>query len=260
MKTLTVERTNYRLDVAADGRVATLTTTGGELSLRPVAAFDALDGPDETIEVLPPRELGGGRFEVERRSTQWSRAAVTIACGDDTVDVVASVAGTGRLGDVHLLGGRSAGTGFLPTGSSFETLFSPNPEDPGRIERSARERVAIGVVGDSEPGRGHWFFTPAPLCVALGSGRGVWLTVSLAAPVEQLAFPQLVYEGADRAFALRLEYEGHTEVDGDFAAPAVVGWLAGVTVRLPAAVGPTMNVWSFTSLSVTPSGNANCTT
>jgi hypothetical protein len=96
-------------------------------------------------------------------------------------------------------------------------VFSPNPDDPERIERSASETLAIGVVGDSEPGRGRWFFTPAPLYLQLG-GVGI----SLVAPVEELAFPELVYEGGDRAFALRLDYEGHTSVDGEFEAPKLV--------------------------------------
>jgi hypothetical protein len=49
-----------------------------------------------------------------------------------------------------------------------------------------------------------------------------WFGLSLAAPVEELTFVQLVYAAADRGFSLRLEYEGHTRVDGEFAAPAIV--------------------------------------
>ena len=226
MSAFQVERARYRLDVAADGSVATLTSDAGALTLRLLSAFDTVDGVDETLEIAAPRVVGDARVEVARRSTLWERAAVTVTCGEDTVDVVASVSGRGRVTDVHLAGGRSLAaskaTGFLSSGSTFTRLFSPNPEDPGRIERSTRERVAIGVTGDGELGRAHWFFTPAPLYLALGADAGAWLTVSLAAPVEELTFPQLVYDGRDRAFVLRLEYEGHTEVDGELRAPTVV--------------------------------------
>ena len=221
MSELVVERSGYRLELAPDGSVATLVAAEGRLTLRLPAAFDTLAGPDETIALEPPHSFGDGRFELERRSTRWGRASTLVTCGEETVDVVARVAGSGRPTDVHLLGSRSA-RGYHPSGSSFGTLFSPGPEDPGRIVRSAREHVALGVVGDGDDGRAHWFFTPPPLCLALTSDESAWTTVSLAAPVSELAFPQLVYEGADRSFSLRLEYEGHTPVDGELAAPAVV--------------------------------------
>jgi hypothetical protein len=216
-----VERSGYRLELSPDGLRARLTSAAGELILRPLAALDTVGARDETLEVLAPRRLGDTRFEIERRSTVWQRALVTLDCGEDSIAVETSVGGRGKLLDAHLLGFRSLipgrPTGFLPTGSSFESLFSPNPADPGRIERSAGERVAIGVVGDGEPGRGHWFFTPAPLFLALGD-----VTLGLVAPVDELTFTQLVYEGGDRAFSLRLEYEGHTEVDGEFHVPTIV--------------------------------------
>ena len=136
---------------------------------------------------------------------------------------------------MHLLGGRSllpgAATGFFPTGSSFRTLFSPNPGDPGKLARSAGETAVIGVSGDGGLGRGHWFFTPAPLFLALAAEEvvdprepvvGGWLGLGLSAPVDELDFVQLVYQPGDRAFNLVLEYEGHARVDGAFAAPAVV--------------------------------------
>src|SRR5439155_10650588 len=142
------------------------------------------------------------------------------------------VAGRGSLAEAHLLGGRSlipgAPTGLMPSGSSFRTLFSPNPGDPGKLVRSAAESAVIGVAGDGTPGRGHWFFTPAPLYLALTTadpgerGTPAWMGLGVAAPVDELTFVQLEYRPGDLAFELVLDYEGRTTVEGEFRAPALV--------------------------------------
>jgi hypothetical protein len=82
---LLAERAGYRVELAPDGAVARLTTGGGELALRLIAAFDTLEGPDETIAVAAPRRVGEGRFEVERRSTRWERSVVSLTCGDEAL-------------------------------------------------------------------------------------------------------------------------------------------------------------------------------
>jgi hypothetical protein len=226
----------YRLDVAPDGLLARLSSSAGEhwLSLRPLSAFDTTDGPDETLAVEAPRELRPGVIKIERRSTRWEHASLRLVCTDDAVEVVATVRGRGRLTDVHLLGGRSAipgqPTGFMPSGSGFRTLFSPNPGDPGRLVQPAGESAVVGVSGDGQPGRGHWFFTPAPLSLWLTTADVAapepvdagWLGISLAAPVDRQTFGQLAYVAGDRALSLRLEHEGHTDVDGEYEAPVVV--------------------------------------
>ncbi|MBA3427315.1 MAG: hypothetical protein H0U07_01935 [Actinobacteria bacterium] len=227
------ESTRYRLEVAADGWSAILASPAGDrlLTLRPFAALDRTDGLDETLAIEPPR-IAGGSIEVERRSTLWERAVTSFRCADDALDLRTRVNGRGDLTDVRLLGGRSLlprkPHGLIPSGSSFLTLFSPNPADP-RLVRPAAEAAVIGVVGDGEPGRGHWLFTPAPLYLALTAeevadpaATGTWLDLGLAAPVQELAFTQLVYEARDGGFALRLEYEGHTHVHGRWEAPVLV--------------------------------------
>ena len=97
--------------------------------------------------------------------------------------------------------------------------------------RSAGETAVIGVSGDGGLGRGHWFFTPAPLFLALAAEEvddprspveDGWLGLGLSGRVDELDFVQLVYQPGDRAFNLVLEYEGHARVDGAFEAPAVL--------------------------------------
>jgi hypothetical protein len=216
----------YRLEVAPGGLSATVTSPDGThlASLRTLAALDTASGLDETLSVAVRRE--GDAFVVERRSTLWERASTTLVCTEDAIEVRTRVGGQGDLTDVRLLAGRSliAGghLGYLPSGSRFRTLFSPNPADPARALRPADEPALIGVLGDSEPGRRHWLFTPAPLLFALTADDAEWVSMSLAAPVDELDVVNVGYEPAGGGFALRLEYEGHTTVDGDFEAPPLV--------------------------------------
>jgi hypothetical protein len=234
MSELVYESSHYRLELAPDGLRATLSGADGTFwaSLRPLAALDTVAAPDETYEVLPPRREGS-TFTVERRSSIWDEAEVSLICEEDALEIRASVSGRGELTDVHLLGYRSLlprgkSNGYMPSGSAFRTLFSPNPSDP-RVLRPAAESCVLGVSGDGEPGRGHWLFTPAPLYLAFSldevaesEDEASWVGLGVVDPVELLTFPQLVYQTRHGGFSLRLEYEGHTRVDGFFQAPAVV--------------------------------------
>ena len=231
-----IERPAYSLEVREDGRRATLLSPAGMhwMTLGLLAAFDVVGSFDETLTVAQP-VLDGDTVTIERTSTVWRGAGVRLTCSDDVLEVDAWVEGEGSLTDLHVLGGRSlapgVANGFYPTGSSFRTLFSPNPGDPAKLVRAASEPAVIGVTGDGAPGRGHWFFTPAPLLFALTTAVALrpddeveegWLGLGLAAPVEQLDFVQAVYRPSDRAFHLVLEYEGHTRVDGRRDAPTVL--------------------------------------
>jgi hypothetical protein len=224
---LTVEQAAYRLEVSANGLRAAIGPPAGPpwLTLRPLAAFDRADGVDETLAVAPPR-LVDGRIEIERRSTLWERAAVSLTCTAEQIEVRSTVRGRGSLTDVNLLAGRALlpglPTGLLPSGTSLTRLFCANPAHATGI-RPATEPAVIGVTGDGEPGRHHWFFTPAPLYYAWADDEEEeWLDLGIAAPVEQLTFVEAAYAPRDGGFHLRLEYEGHTDVDGDFEAPVLV--------------------------------------
>jgi hypothetical protein len=190
----------------------------GPLTLSPLSAFDRVDLVDETLGL--ETRVDGDTIEIERRSTAWERAGTTIECRPDSVVVQSWVEGSGRLGEVHLLGGRSlerGRMGFRPSGTNAARLFTPNPGDPARLELGTGERTVIGVSGDGSPGRGHWFFTPAPLFFALDD-----VGIGLVAPVDELRFVQAEYRPSDRGFHLVLDYEGHTAVEGRFTAPTVV--------------------------------------
>jgi len=215
-------------ELTIDRTLAALASRGGTqlASLRLLAALDTTDGPDETL-AANVRVGEDGTVVVERRSTIWEQATVTLVPHNECVEVRTWVAGRGRLTDVHLLGGRSlmpgGPTGFLPSGSRFRNRFSPSPGHTPPIV-SAGEPAVIGAIGDGEPGRGHWIFTPAPLFLAFDTfdDDDGWLGLGLSAPVRELTFAELVYRPADNGFSLGLDYEGHTEVDGEFSAPTVL--------------------------------------
>jgi hypothetical protein len=215
------ENSAYRLELAADGRRIDV---GSLLSLSLLAAVDTTDGVDETLGVSPP-EVRDGTIVVERRSTLWERAWLELCCLDSCLEVHTCVRGRGRVGDVRLLGGRSlipgAPLGLMPSGTSLPTLFSPNPEELMEPVRGLHAGAAIGVIGDGEPGRHRWLFTPAPLYVAFGDGTS-WLDLGLAAPVDELDFVELLLETRVEGFSLRLDFDGHTAVDGEFRLPAVL--------------------------------------
>lgn len=228
-----IETSGARLTVSADGLQATFGPLAGPpwLTFRPHAAFDRVDGVDETTGVSPPRVVAG-RIEVERRSTLWERAVVSLALTGDRLELRASVSGSGRLADADLLALRSLlpgrPTGLLPSAVPGTRLFCANPAHATGI-RPACEPAVIGVTGDGEPGRHHWFFTPSPLYYAwAGDDEDEWLDLGLAAPVEELTFVEAAYAPRDGGFHLRLAYEGHTAVEGTFEAPTVV-----LTARVP---------------------------
>ena len=221
-----IETAAYRLELERGGAYARLSSPDGAeewLRLSLIAAVDALDARDETLALEDP-VVDGMTITVERRSTLWRRAGTRLVCSDDAVEVQTFVEGNGVLGGVHLLGGRALSpvTGFFPSGVNATELFTANPGDPARLVLASGESAAIGVNGDGLPGRGHWFFTPAPLVFAFRSPAGSWLGISLPAPLEELRFVQAELRGGDRAAHLVLDYEGHTRVSARFDAPAVL--------------------------------------
>ncbi|MQA24726.1 MAG: hypothetical protein GEU94_04485 [Micromonosporaceae bacterium] len=227
----------YRLRLEPRRAVAAVSGPDGRpwFRLRLLASVDSLDGPDETLRVGPiihrthPDRV---RIEAPCVSSRWRQRTTVVECFEDRIEVGVAVEGDGRILAAHLLGGWRPPSGFLPSGSALRTVFSPNPDHPRRIARSANEPATIGVVGDGgEPGVGRWLFAPAPWCYpvsrepAHADGElpsGEWASIGLAAPIREQTFTSFHYTGGTDGFSLRLDYEGHTRVDGEFRAPTVV--------------------------------------
>lgn len=239
---VTVTAPGYRLTVTADGTTARVHHGGAHpVELRLPGALDRTGAVDETLSVAAPVLEASGTepvVTVARRSTAWEHSETRVVCTADGPEVSWLVRGRGRLESVALFATRSAlggrGSGPRPSGHDWHTLFSPNPGPPRRLLRGAGESAVLGACGDARPGRGHWFFTPAPLCLALTGDRlpddadpaapvtRGWWTLGVGAPVRELTFTRLSYVPSDQGWHLCLDYEGHTRVDGDFRTPAVL--------------------------------------
>jgi hypothetical protein len=220
---LLFENGAYRLRLTQAGRRIDV---DGDVSLSLLSALDTTAGVDETLEILEPQVRDDGTIVVERRSTLWERAWLELRCLDRAVELHTCVRGRADLATVRLLGGVSALAGGAPlgrmvSGTRLPTLFSPNPEDGAAPFRPVGEGAVTGVLGEGEPGRARWLFTPAPLYWALGDCER-WVDVGVAARAAELRFPEVAWEAAAQGFSLRLEYDGRTHVDGEFRAPVLL--------------------------------------
>ena len=68
---IVVESPRYRLEIAADGRLASLSTPAGRecARLRLLAALDCAEGPDETLSLSEP-QVSASAIRIGRRSTR----------------------------------------------------------------------------------------------------------------------------------------------------------------------------------------------
>jgi hypothetical protein len=195
----------------------------GVLSLSLLAGVDTVDAVDETLEL---GELHDGI--VERRSTIWERAWLELREVAGGLEVQAVVAGRGTLTTVTVLGGRSALGAGAPLGRAWSgcelpQLFSPSPEDGLAPYRPVGAGAAVGVIGEGEPGRGRWLFSPAPLYWAAGdAASGRWIDISVVSPVDELRFAEVEWDAYAKGFAFRFDYDGQTEVDGEFRSPTLL--------------------------------------
>jgi hypothetical protein len=235
-----IEAATYRLRLVRGRPVAWLTDATGEpwAELRLNATADTLEGVDETVALDGPAietEPHLIRLTWRLASTHWQEKRFSAECREEELAFLLSVEGRGRLTDVMLLAGGASlpgiASGRFVSGARFATLFSPNPAHPARIVTPATEAATIGVSGGSEPGRGHWFFTPAPFCYAVSQATiddptvppdGPWLAFGLAPRPEALGFTAFDYTAADGGFGFRLAYEAQTIVDGAFELPSLV--------------------------------------
>src|SRR4051794_9485493 len=213
--------------------------------LLPMACADTLEGPDEWLAVEAPvvEEAGSDADagpDVDRgaepsitvrwavRSTRWSSASLVLRATHTRLAFRLEVAGSGRLTDVRLLGGRGSawpriGTGRFWSGRQFDVLVPGGPGDPSRVTQPAGEAAATGMVAGAHPGRARWFFTPGPLAFAASRGASApWLGIGVVVDdVTEATFTQVAWEADDNGWDVRLDYEGHTRVEERWASPWV---------------------------------------
>ena len=234
-----VEGPSYRLSGTVDGPVAALAGSDGGrwAELRLLASVDTRVADDETFEVHGPtidERPGGLRLAWELTGSTWAAKRLILEASDDTLSFVAEVEGAGALTTVTLLAGRVVGpraSGTVMSGAWFQSIVSGGPGDPGRIVTPASESASIGVVSGAEPGRGRWFFTPGPFVFAASRSpasepmrlpEGDWLAFAVDAVAGEAGFTEVTYRAVDRGFAIELDYDGHTSVNGSWRSPPLV--------------------------------------
>ncbi|MGV3714242.1 hypothetical protein [Pseudolysinimonas sp.] len=210
--------------------------TWSELSL--LASAHTRTGADETLRVVAVEVAAAAdvvEVRVAARSSTWARRETVLRCSADRVELRVELDGTGDLTDVELLGGRAA----LPTTASgefrsrigFAGVLVPAATEPVQLVRPAAVPGVLGVIGDADAGRLNAVFSPPPLAFGLSREAphgatdvpgGDWLGMWLRAPVDELAMTAVRYVPLDGGFLLRLDYEGHTPVDGSWTSPTVV--------------------------------------
>lgn len=210
--------------------------TWSDLSL--LASAHVRGAADETVRVLAidaSPTADGVEVRVRARSSVWERRDLVLTCLPDRLEVRVEVDGTGDLTDVEVLGGRATlpntASGEFRSRIGFAGVLVPAATEPVQLVRPATTPGVLGVVGDADAGRLNAVFSPPPLAFGLSRAaptgatevpRGDWLGMWLRAPIAELTMTAVRYAPLDGGFLLRLDYEGHTPVDGTWTSPVVV--------------------------------------
>jgi hypothetical protein len=237
---LRVEAAGYRLLVRPGSSTATLGDASGRpwAELRLNASLDTLDGLDETHGLSGP-DVEAGSDEIRLTwglaSSRWRSKVLCLVAREHDLSVALEVDGEGRITELTLLGGRAMeayrASGTFWSRPHFASLFNAAPSDPARVVLGANSSTDITVVSDSAPGRGQWFFTPAPFLFAVNREPaidptalpgGEWLTFALDCAADGQRFTGFGYRAADAGFRFVLDYEGHTAVRGSWSSPRLV--------------------------------------
>jgi hypothetical protein len=193
-------------------------------------SVNSREGSDETYGVGEPEWLqqkGLLTVRIPIESTQWAEKTAVWNFRDDVIETYFEIKGSGHITDCRYFGGHYADgkdSGFFPSGATFKTMFTPEPDSSERPIRPASESATVNVTGMSLPGRKDWFFTPAPYCFGYNRDETAseWLMMGVAAKCEAQNFTEYRYEERSGAFSLALDYESHTQVEDKFVTPSVL--------------------------------------
>lgn len=243
---ISISTRTYRLRLPTGEPFAVLEDAAGERWAELALAWSAhrLDTLDETAAIRAPEltrhgaegegHSGRATIRLPLLTGAWREKALLIHCHEDDLQLSLELQGDGAITDLHMLAGYSSadaryGSGWFPSERHFQTLFSPEPHGPERIVQPAAGGATIDIVGGQGPGRGHWFFTPAPFCFAFARAAppadpyelpdGPWLAAGLLTAPGEHGFTSFGYEAAEDTWSLRLTYEGKTHVSGTWHSP-----------------------------------------
>ena len=225
-----VETEQYSISVdTQDGTWATLGRQGAPIGrLFLPGAVDTADGPDVTLSVSPPvvkERPDYVTFTITCQSSRWRQRVVRLRCREEVIDLDIRVQGEGAIEAVHYFGGATP-DGPVRSIPHFNRLFTPAPTArlKQHFDPDARALISVHDHQDSQTGAWLYAFTPAPLTFCVRPAEANWLSMSVCAMPGGYNFEDYVYDGSN-GFELRLNYAGHTRVEGEWTTPrlALVG-------------------------------------
>lgn len=198
------------------------------VELLAIAGVDTTEGRDDTIAMGPSRfeELGIGiRVTIPVTSSLWKQKLLQFVCEPDRIDFLVEVKGHHHVSQVTYFGGYLAhkaneGLGFYWSRNHATTGFTPEPNVLEQRYFQPTESTTINLTGGSGPGRGDWFFTPPPFCLAFAK-NDTWLGIGVTCLAGSHLFTEFGYHANQDGFYLSLQYEGHTTVNGRYVFPAI---------------------------------------
>jgi hypothetical protein len=243
---LTLRAETYTLTFAVDRPFVYLDDAAGErlAELFVLSSVHPLHDRDDTLSAGSWQvEQAGDEvlFSLAARSSVWSGKTYRFRCTARRFLYEIEVEGRGRLAEANYFGGYYSGqprwgSGFFRSGQFFRTGFNP---EPNTAESSYFEPCAgsvIDLTGVPLPGKGSWFFTPAPFAYGFTTGfttgnasgsqaaagaESPWLGIGVEARPGCNRFTEFAYHGGLGSFYFSLSYEGHTAVDGRYALPSL---------------------------------------
>jgi hypothetical protein len=221
----------YRLEVAKDRPFVYLYDRNGLrlAELFAPGAVHSCSGQDDVTRLDAWRVeegLDGVILNLETASAAWEKKITRFTCSPRRLKVEMVVSGAGKLLDVEYFSGYCSaqprwGSGFFLSGQHFTQVFNPEPNSAEQLTSPADCSSSINLTGVPLPGRADWFFTPPPFCFAAQTQAGEWLSLGIEARPGANRFTEYRYHGQHEAFHLSLAYEGHTQVEGSYALPAL---------------------------------------
>ena len=220
---------SYALSFPSDRPFVYVYDTSGELiaELFFLSSIHPSVGRDDTTSVTRWYCAEAGEetvFSAEAGSSVWDRKIFRFRCRPDRFTYEVVVSGHGSLAEANYFGGYASafprwGSGFFLSGHRFEQGFNPEPTAAATSHFDPASGAVIDLTGAPLPGKRHWFFNPAPFCLAVRA-RQSWLGMGVEVRPGSNGFTEYRYHAQD-GFFLSLSYEGHTRVDDHLELPAI---------------------------------------
>jgi len=192
-----------------------------------LSSAHTLSGLDDSVAMEPWQVYESGTetvFSMRVSSSLWDAKTVEFRCLPHRMTYQITVEGQGMLSEVRYFGGYSSayprwGSGFFPSGNTFLRGFNPEPNTHNEPYFDPAGGTVIDLSGAPLPGKRHWFFTPAPFCLAFETPAG-WVGLGVEPDKGENRFTEYRYH-AGPGFSLSLAYDGMTQVCGRYRLPAI---------------------------------------